>query len=94
MQVQRVTPMVGVRESVWGGWGRPHCSAVTASAPPRWSLPPHAHHVSSRGPDQVPDSALGGTELGPASEPESVPELDLSRSSTGRECGQKGNSDE
>jgi hypothetical protein len=54
------------------GVGATHCSAVTASAPPRWSLPPHTRHVSNRGPDQVPDSALDSTELGPALVPDSA----------------------
>ncbi len=45
MQVQRVTRIDGVRESVCVGWERPRCSAPPASAPPRWSLPPtHATH--------------------------------------------------
>ncbi len=44
MQGQRVMRMDGVRESVCVGWERPRCSAPPASAPPRWSLPPHAHH--------------------------------------------------
>jgi hypothetical protein len=45
MTIQQVTRMGDVRESVCVGWERPRCSAPPASAPPRWSLPPHAHHI-------------------------------------------------
>ena len=45
MTIQQVMSMDDVRESVCVRWERPRCSAPHASAPPLWSLPPHAHHI-------------------------------------------------
>ena len=40
MRIQRVMRVDGVKGKYVPGVGATHCSAVPASAPPRWSLPP------------------------------------------------------
>lgn len=44
MRMQEVNQVSGVRERCMPGVGATHPSGVSASAPPRWSLPPPAYH--------------------------------------------------